>query len=183
MGYRNGHQRHRNWSGRYSLSPFVCLGWQGRWVFSEEVKDDNLRTTNIAPENRPSQTEIVSSNHWFSGSMFVSWRANVLLYLPSLTMINVSSDLFLLVRLLDLNFSPCQQKSAQKITPQKEHPRHGHHVGRRCFQIQQGDLRIEIRREAEGQRGSTTQSARKRWVWWVGPLGISSSQMAELHGL
>ena len=33
-----------------------------------------LCETNIAPENRPSQTEISSSNHWFSGAMLVSGR-------------------------------------------------------------------------------------------------------------
>ena len=35
-----------------------------------------LQETNIAPENRASQKEISSSNHWFSGVMLVSGRVH-----------------------------------------------------------------------------------------------------------
>ena len=44
----------------------------------EKYKDsqdgDTLPETNIVSENRPSQKEMTSSNHWFSGAIYVSFR-------------------------------------------------------------------------------------------------------------
>ena len=46
----------------------------GRIIFVLFFLKITLPETNMAPENRPSQKDISSSNHQFSGAMLVSGR-------------------------------------------------------------------------------------------------------------
>ena len=75
---------------------FVHVDAQDFYIFfiftfqasSRNIKTNNLQfknqigitlpETNIAPENRTSQKEISSSNHWFSGAILVSGRVPLL---------------------------------------------------------------------------------------------------------
>ena len=58
-----------------------------------------LPETGVAPDSRPSQEEVTSSNHWFAGTMLVSWRVDDITQLiekihdQPLLVVHISNDL------------------------------------------------------------------------------------------